>query len=323
MNQRLQANLVLLTCALIWGGTFVVVQRALVDVSVFPFLATRFLLATALMSVIAYPDLRGLSRTQILRGVAIGFFMFGGFAFQTAGLLYTSASTNAFITGLSVVLVPAFVALFWKGHTNAWVCGGVLAALLGLYYLTVPSSGFANFQLGNLLVLACAIMFAFQIILIARFSPAFSVKALSFLSLATTAALSTVALPFLSHFSKNSLRFHLGIYSVLAIVGTALLATVLAFSMQVWAQRRTTATSAALIFSTEPIFAAITSFFVLHERLGLRALAGTGLILFGIVVVELKGPSPVAADSVIELPSPSAKDADENGSLRNAGAQNV
>jgi drug/metabolite transporter (DMT)-like permease len=188
--------------------------------------------------------------------------------------------------------------------------------------LTVPSSGFANFHLGNLLVLACAIMFAFQIILIARFSPAFSVKALSFLSLATTAALSVTALPLLSHFSKNSLRFHLGVYSVLAIVATAVLATVLAFSMQVWAQSRTTATSAALIFSLEPLFAAITSFLVLHERLGLRALAGTALILFGIIVVELKGPAPVAVDPVIELPPSLAQNAPKS-SLESAGVQNV
>ena len=323
MNQRIQANLVLVACSLIWGGTFVVVQRALADVSVFPFLAARFLLATLLMGLIAYTDLRELSWPQIWRGAGIGIFMFGGFAFQTAGLLYTSASTNAFITGFSVVLVPAFLALFWKGGTNAWVAGGALAALLGLYYLTVPANGFSHFQLGNLLVFACAVMFAFHIILVGRFSPMFSVKAFSFLLLAATTVLSLAALPILSLFGGNPLRFHLDLYSVLAIVTTAVLATVLAFSMQVWAQRRTTATSAALIFATEPLFAAITSFFVLHERLGLRAVAGTGLILVGIIIVELKGPSPAAVDSVIDLPSGLTAEATEKGTLQKVGAQNV
>jgi drug/metabolite transporter (DMT)-like permease len=305
MNRRLQANFVLVGCSLIWGGTFVVVQGALADVAVFPFLAARFTLATLLMALLAGGEIRRLTRTQIWRGMKIGVLMFGGFAFQTAGLLYTSSSKTAFITGLSVVLVPIFTTLFWKGHTNTWVFGGALTALTGLYFLTVPASGLSNFQSGNLLVLGCAVCFAFHIILIGRYGPGFSVGALSFLQIVTTTALSLAAFPVLALISRSSLRFRLTVGSALAIVATSLLATVLAFSMQVWAQRRTTATSAALIFSLEPLFAALASFLVLHERLGLRSLTGTVLILAGIVVVELKGPAPAAADSVIELPPPS------------------
>jgi drug/metabolite transporter (DMT)-like permease len=315
MSRRLQANLVLVACSLIWGGTFVVVQRALTDVSVFPFLAARFILSAAILFVIARADLRLLTRAQILRGAAIGILMFGGFTFQTAGLLYTSSSKTAFITGFSVVLVPLFVALFWKGHTNAWVIAGALAALIGLYYLTVPSSGFSGFQPGNLLVFACAVMFAFQIIFIARHSPSFSVKALSFLQIATTAVLSTAAIPLLAAVNPASLRFHLNVESILAIVGTAVFATVLAFSMQVWAQSRTTATSAALIFSLEPLFAAITSFIVLHERLGVRTLAGATLILLGIVVVEVKGPAPASVDAIAEWPAGQAGNSGEKDNL--------
>jgi len=318
MSRRLQANLVLVLCSLIWGGTFVVVQGALADVSVFPFLASRFILSAAIMFVIARADLRLLTKAQILRGGAIGILMFGGFAFQTAGLLYTSSSKAAFITGFSVVLVPLFVALLWKGHTNPWVMAGALTALFGLYYLTVPSSGFSGFQAGNLLVLACAVMFAFQIIFIARHSRSFSVKALSFLQVATTAVLATAALPLLAAFHPASLHFRLTVESVLAIVGTAVFATVLAFSMQVWAQSRTTATSAALIFSLEPLFAAITSFFVLHERLGLRALAGAILILLGIAVVEVKGPAPAGVDAVAEWPATQADETNRKDKLEMA-----
>jgi drug/metabolite transporter (DMT)-like permease len=316
MNRRLKANLVLVGCAFIWGGTFVVVQSALADVGVFPFLAARFALATLVMALIARSEIRRLTREQFWRGMKIGVLMFGGFAFQTAGLLYTSSSKTAFITGFSVILVPIFTALFWRGRTNAWVFAGALTALAGLYFLTVPASGLSNFQPGNLLVLACAVCFGFHIILIGRYSPGFSVGALSFLQIATTTGLSFATLPLLALISRNALRFHFTAGAILAIVATSLLATVLAFSMQVWAQRRTTATSAALIFSLEPLFAAVTSFLVLHERLGLRALVGTALILAGIVAVELKGPAPAAPDSVIEVRSQSGASAVEKENIQ-------
>jgi len=301
MSRRLQANLSLVVCSLIWGSTFVIVGRALADASVFPFLAARFTLAALLMGAISLAELRQLSKLQIWRGVLIGMFMFGGYVFQTIGLLYTTPSKAAFVTGFSVVLVPAFMALFWTTHANVWVLAGALASLAGLYCLTVPANGFTDIDFGSLLVLGCAVSFAFHIIFIGRYSAGFSVKALSFLQLATTAILSLVTLPLLAALRPKSLRFQMTADLVIAILVTALLATVLAFSLQVWAQRRATASSTALILALEPLFAAVTSFFVLRERLGARALLGAALILAGIVVVELKGPAPVAVDVLADL----------------------
>ena len=301
MNRRRQADLALVACSLLWGSTFVVVQQALAEASVLPFLAARFGVAAALMAVISRRDLRELSKTQIWRGVQIGMFMFSGYVFQTVGLLYTTPSEAAFVTGFSVVLVPGLTALFWRKHTNAWVLAGALGALAGLYCLTVPASGITHINLGNLLVLVRAVMFAFHIILIGRYGPEFSVRALSFLQLATTAVLSLATLSLLAATRRSSLRFHLNLGLTIAILATAVLATVLAFSLQVWAQRHTSATNTALILALEPFFAAVTSFIVIHERLSARALAGTGLILAGIVVVELKGPAPVAPDSLVDL----------------------
>lgn len=83
----------------------------------------------------------------------------------------------------------------------------------------------------------------------------------------------------------------------MAVLVTAVLATAVAFSVQVWAQQYTTTTHTAILFSLEPVFAAITSYLVLRERLGGRALCGAALILAGILLAELKGPAPVAADS--------------------------
>ncbi|MBI1738766.1 MAG: DMT family transporter, partial [Acidobacteria bacterium] len=78
---------------------------------------------------------------------------------------------------------------------------------------------------------------------------------------------------------------------------TAVGCTALGFSVQVWAQRHTTATHIAILFTLEPVFAALTSYIVLHERLGPRALTGGVLILAGILLAELLGPAQAAAES--------------------------
>ena len=299
MNRHLQANLALVVCSVIWGSTFVIVQQALANSSVLAFLAARFTVAAVLMAVISRAQLRRLSRAQIWRGVQIGIFMFAGYVFQTAGLLYTTPSKAAFVTGSSVVLVPALTALFWKSRTSAWAMAGALVSLAGLYCLTVAGNGGRKVDAGCLLVLICAVMFAFHIIWIGRYGPAFSVKALSFLQVATTGVLSLAMLALLATIGRTSFRFHLNRDLVIAVLITAVLGTAVAFSLQVWAQRHTTATSTALILALEPLFAAVTSFLVLHERLGARALAGAALILLGIVLVELKGAAPVANGTLI------------------------
>ncbi|MFY9732109.1 MAG: EamA family transporter, partial [Candidatus Acidiferrales bacterium] len=105
MSRRVRADLALLFCSLVWGGTFIVVKDALADVSIFTYIAVRFALAAAVMAMLFWRALRGLNRHTIWAGVQIGFFMFGGYAFQTTGLKFTTASKAAFITGSSVVLV--------------------------------------------------------------------------------------------------------------------------------------------------------------------------------------------------------------------------
>ena len=307
MNKRLKADVALGLCTLLWGATFVVVKDALDYASVFAFIAVRFVLAALLMAVIYRSALRALTRAEVWAGAQIGFFMFTGYAFQTLGLVRTTPSKAAFITGSGVVLVPVLMALFWGRRINRWVWGGALAALVGLYYLTVPPAGLAQLNTGDLLVFVCAVMFALHIIFVGRYSPRYSVGALSFLQVATTAVLALLALPVLAVTRWEPLRLEWTGELAFAVLVTAVLATAVAFSVQVWAQQYTTATHTAILFSLEPVFAALTSYVVLRERLGGRALAGAGLILLGILLAELKGPAQAAADSpgpVAESPEP-------------------
>src|SRR5271170_4137698 len=138
MTKRFRADLSLAFCSLLWGATFVVVKNSLGYSSVFIFLAARFTLAALLMAAFRPRVFRTLKREELLAGAALGFFMFAGYAFQTAGLQYTTPAKSGFVTGSSVVLVPLLLAIFWGKRLTAWVYGGAIAATVGLYFLTVP-----------------------------------------------------------------------------------------------------------------------------------------------------------------------------------------
>jgi drug/metabolite transporter (DMT)-like permease len=297
MTRRLQADLALGLCALIWGATFVVVKDALAFASVFSFNAIRFSLAAVVMGIVYARALRKLGSATLSAGALIGVFMFGGYAFQTLGLKYTTPSKAAFITGASVVMVPVLLAIFWRRKVSHWVWTGAIVALFGLYFLTVPRSGFAALNRGDLLVLGCAVMFAFQIIFVARYSPHHSVAALSFLQVAMTALLTAFCLPLLSATRWEPPFVRWSPELVGAILITAVGATALCFSLQVWAQQYTSPTHTAILFSLEPVFAALTSLIAVHERLGARVLLGAILVFIGIVLAELKGPAQTGPDS--------------------------
>jgi drug/metabolite transporter (DMT)-like permease len=297
MNRRLKADLALALCALIWGATFVVVKDALAFASVFSFNTIRFTLAALVMGAVYLRALRKLDWATTVAGALIGFFMFAGYAFQTLGLKYTTPSKAAFITGASVVMVPVLLAIFWGRRVSRWAWGGAVAALFGLYFLTVPRSGFSALNTGDVLALGCAVMFAFHIILVARYSPRHSVAALSFLQVATTAVLTALCLPVLAvtRWEPPFVRWSPNL--IAAVLITAVGATALCFSLQVWAQQYTSPTHTAILFSLEPVFAALTSLIVVHERLGARVLAGAILVFIGILLAELKGPAQAGADS--------------------------
>jgi drug/metabolite transporter (DMT)-like permease len=242
MSRRLKADLCLVFCTVVWGSTFVVVKGALAHASVFAFLAARFVVATLVMAPFFRAGLGRLTRAQILAGTVIGFFMFSGYVFQTVGLLSTTPAKGGFITGFSVVLVPIFMAVFWRRRLSAWVWAGAFTALIGLYFLSVPPSGFSGLSRGDLLVSGCAVMFALHIAFVGHYSGHHSVGALSFLQVATTAVFTILALPILAVTGIESPHIEWGVSMAGALFVTAVLATAAAFSIQVWAQQYTTAT---------------------------------------------------------------------------------
>jgi drug/metabolite transporter (DMT)-like permease len=291
---RWKADLALVGNTFIWGTTFVLVKAALADISTLLFLALRFAVAGAALALLA----RGSAplRRLLPASLIVGGSLFAGYLLQTWGLLFTTASKSAFITGFSVVLVPVLGALGYRrmaatagrSHFAGPRLGsgpllGVISSVIGLYLLTAPS-GTAGINRGDLLTLGCAFAFALHILLIGHYSRLLPAGALAAGQVVVACGLALVAVPW-----AEPVRFRLSPALLLALLVTALLATALAFFVQTWAQQFTTPTHTALIFSMEPVFASLTSWVVAGERLGAAGWLGGFLILTGIVAAELLG----------------------------------
>src|SRR5215468_1207646 len=295
-KERLRADLGLAFCTVLWGSTFVVVKNSLGHSSVFLFLALRFTVAAAVMSAWRPAVFRNVQREEVFAGLRLGFFMFGGYAFQTAGLQYTTASNSGFITGSSVVLVPLILAMFWGKRVTLWVYFGTIAAAAGLYFLTVPANGIAHLNRGDVLTFFAAASYAVHIILVGEYTREHSAAALSVLQVLACAGMAWLTALGAHAIRWQALRFEASGSLWLGVAVCAVFATAVAFSLQLWAQQYTTPSHAAILFTLEPVFAVATSYVVLEERLGVRSLAGAALVLAGILAAELLGP-PAAPES--------------------------
>ena len=276
-------DLSLVGIALIWGATFVLVKQALADVSTLLFLTLRFLAATAALAFVFRKQFASVECWPSLRaGMLAGVFLFGGYVLQTFGLKYTSASKTGFITGLYIPLVPLVSALLYK-KIPQWVeLAGVGTAFAGLALMTVERD-ILDIGRGDLLVAGCAVAYAFHIVILGRFAGSLNAGLLAVGQIATAAVLSSATFWWAE---PVALKWSTSVWIALAV--TSLLATALAFSVQTWAQRWSSATRTALIFSMEPVFAWATSYLVAGELLSRRGVAGAVLILAGILLVELR-----------------------------------
>jgi drug/metabolite transporter (DMT)-like permease len=294
------AHLLLLAVVFVWGATFVLIKDALQDASPLLFNLLRMLLAFVALAVINHRQLRNISRRSLFSGFIVGLFLAAGYQFQTAGLAHTTPAKSAFITGLVVVFVPIFTLIpaLRSANTPAprWTTAlGALLAFTGLLLLTTPNGTsfrnlFVSISYGDLLTLVCAIAFAGHLLALSHTSKQVPTAQLATLQIGVAALVMAITLPLggRPHLSPTPRLF-------LALAITSLLATAAAFTIQSWAQQHLPATHTAVLLTLEPVFACLTSFLVLHEKLGRRSLLGAALILTGIATIELlSAPDPVS-----------------------------
>jgi drug/metabolite transporter (DMT)-like permease len=281
LSKQVRADLWLVLVTIIWGGTFVAVKNELANISPLAFVALRFAFAFLVMAVIARRSLARTSWREVAAGLLIGVFLFGGYAFQTVGLQYTTASKAAFITGLCVVLAPLFARFVLAHRPSPLALVGVGMATVGLALLSL--NGDLTIAFGDLLVLGCAVSFALHIVTISRFAPNMNPMAL------TTVQIGAVALAAAAGtamFEPQSNLPTAGTLVVAAVMGVV--ATAFAFTIQNRVQAITTPTHTALVLSLEPVFGALFAYLLAGERLGVRELTGCGLILGGMVLAEMR-----------------------------------
>jgi drug/metabolite transporter (DMT)-like permease len=276
----------------IWGSTFVVVQEALETVPVFHLLTYRFALGTLLL----LPLLRGTKISGLLRdglwrdGLLVGSAVFVGFILQTAGLLWTTPSRSAFLTGLSVILTPFLAALLGTYRLRPGPIAGTAVAALGLYVLYRPAAGSAPFGVGDLLTLGAAVAFALYIVFVERAVRRHSIARMAVFQFAFIAVLSSPSLlvqpPRAAEFQGRALA---------AVLILGIFATALAFLGQLYAQRHLTVVEAGVILSSEPVFASALSLALGIEPWTPSLAWGGALILGAILLSELSHRTPPAA----------------------------
>jgi drug/metabolite transporter (DMT)-like permease len=280
--KSIQADLALLAITVIWGSTFTIVKKSLVQATPILFIALRFWLATAITIAFIPGALRGMSKKTLRHGLILATVLLAGFIFQTLGLRNTPPSRSAFITSLSVIFVPILGYSLYGRKPRMNTLAGIILASVGLGLLTLRATEL-KFRQGDVLTLICAVVFALHILLLSRYLSQSDYRQLVILQFAGSAVLCTLLIPMLE------IPFLVWDFTFAVFLGiTGVLATALCFYVQNRAQQYTSANRAALIFGLEPFFAVLFAYLLLGEALTAREWLGGALVMAGIIIAELK-----------------------------------
>ena len=279
LPEQRQGELLLLLLTVIWGTTFITTRTALEGVSPFMLLGLRFSIGFAVLFVIFFRRMLRITRLDLWAGFVLGVIFFAGNAFQTTGLMYTSAGVSGFITAMSVVMVPPIAAVVLRERPRPSAIIGILLATTGLALLSLNES--LTIGLGDILTLGCAVAFAFHIVYTTKYGLQTEPTVMVAVQLGISAVAAFAFAAFTHTLQAPSTE------ALLAATYLGFAATAFAFVLQVYGQRKTTATRAALIFTMEPVFAALFAYMIAGEVLTPRGLVGCVLIMVGMLASEL------------------------------------
>lgn len=281
-----KAELLLFFVTFIWGGTFVFTKLGLDFVSPSLFVTIRFSIALIIALIIFGKHLKGINKNTIIAGLVLGSFFGGGFVLQTWGLTLTTVTKSAFITGMSVIFTPFVFKLIVKKNILFWSKIGVAIAFIGLWLFTNPE--FDNINIGDFLTLLSTFFWAFYIVYMDVFTNGKSDFSET-VQLVIMQFIGTIVISLLGHIFFEGATFEVEISSTLliALAYNGILASFVLTFIHTGFQRYTTPVKAALIFSLEPIVAALVAMFVLNEILNGRELIGAIILMSAVLVSEL------------------------------------
>ena len=283
---KIKAEVILLGVVIIWGYTFPVIKNVLNIIPPFTFLTYRFFLAFSLIYLIFRNRLRRINSLTIKKGFLVGLFLFLGYFGQTVGTQFTTATKTAFITGISVVIVP-IISYFWtreKIYRNSAI--GVLLAMIGLWLMNTNGTIY-HINLGDSLVFLGAIGFALYIVAVDIYTKKLDYVQLVFIQLITVSLMSFLMAII---YEKEALTFSYNSYVWWAVILNGVFATALAIYLQNRFQKYSNPTKIAIIFSAEPVFGALFSYLILGETIGIFGFMGGVAIFSGMFVAQIEQP---------------------------------
>lgn len=273
-------ELALIGVTILWGGTFLIVHRAMAHSGPLFFVGLRFATAALMTLPFALPVLRGTTRLELLAGFAIGLGIFIGYSLQTWGLQFIPSSTSAFITAAYVPLVPImqWIILRRRPRLASWI--GVALAFVGLLLIAAPSEG-VSLGKGEALTLISTLAIAIEIIFISLWAGQVNVARVTLVQLAVT---SVLALLCMVPMGEQVPPFSWIV--ILSACGLGAMSALIQFVMN-WAQRTVSPTRATLIYAGEPVWAGIIGR-IAGERLPPTALLGGLLVVAAVIVSEMR-----------------------------------
>lgn len=287
MMQKLKYSSLLLLTAAIWGFSFVAQKSGMEYIGPFTFNGIRFALGSLSLLPLFYffnrnkKELKSnMNAFHFKNGLILGLVLFIAASLQQIGMIYTTAANGGFITSLYVIIVPLLGLFIGKKiGFNIWI--GALIAVIGLYLLSFNEK--VELQIGDSLILASALFFALHIILIEKYVSQSDVILLSVFQFGATGILSLMV----AFFAEEILWS--GIYEAfIPILYAGLLSVGIAYTLQVFAQKKVQAEVAAIILSFESAFAMLGGWLILNEQHQWKALLGAGLMLAGIILSQIK-----------------------------------
>jgi drug/metabolite transporter (DMT)-like permease len=284
-----RADALLVAATAVWGVSFVVVKGSLAVAPPLTFLAIRF--GIAAVALAPFTDLATPpSKSELRGGLLLTALLAVGFAAQAIGLQYTTPARSAFIVAISSVLAPVVAFAVLRQRLRWIVAGAVAIAAAGIYLLTAPDGGGLN--RGDLWTLITAGVFGGHIVAVAELSKRHDARRLVWFQVAGT----TIAAGALAGTIETA-RTVWSAGLVGALLFTGVFATALALVWQMRAQRQMSTARAALLLCFEPVFATITSWLWLGERLSVTQWLGAGLIVSGMILAEL--PQTTGRDAAL------------------------
>lgn len=290
---KYRSEAILLFVTILWSGTFVLVKEALNDISSMAFICARFSIAAIVL--LPFIRKRKFTKQNIFSGIFLGALLFAEFAVQTIGLKFTTATKSGFLTGTAVIMVPLLMVIIEKRKPTKGVIIGTILVLIGISFLSSAGSSIfslfsdigSNFTIGDFLTLISALFFALYIIYLDIETSKHDFWVLLFMQFVTASVLAILFLFVFSSTNLEQIKIDVTRNSIIAIGYTALFATLLATALQTKYQKDVTPAKAGILFSFEPIFAAMFAFIILGEKITNFGYFGAVLIMLGLIISEL------------------------------------